>query len=112
RPARPDDQRRSGGGVSTNGDGPLIETVHLKKYFPIKKGVLQHEVARVHAVDDVSLQVQQGETLGLVGESGCGKSTFGRTIVRLLEPTDGDVRFEGRSMAKLGARGMRRLRRE
>jgi oligopeptide/dipeptide ABC transporter ATP-binding protein len=97
--------------VSSNG-APLIEAVHLKKYFPIKKGVLQREVARVHAVDDVSLQVHQGETLGLVGESGCGKSTFGRTIVRLLEPTEGDVRFEGRSIAKLGARGMRPLRRE
>ncbi len=98
--------------MSSNGDAPLIETIHLKKYFPIRKGVLQHEVARVHAVDDVSLQVHQGETLGLVGESGCGKSTFGRTIVRLLEPTDGDVRFEGRSIAKLGARAMRPLRRE
>src|SRR5712691_4228128 len=98
--------------MSTNGDAPLIETIHLKKYFPIKKGALQREVARVHAVDDVSLRVHEGETLGLVGESGCGKSTFGRTIVRLLEPTDGDVRFEGRSIAKLGARRMRPLRRQ
>jgi len=98
--------------VSANGATPLIETVHLKKYFPIKKGLLQHEVARVHAVDDVTLQVYEGQTLGLVGESGCGKSTLGRTIVRLLEPTAGDVRFEGRSIGTLGHRAMRPLRRE
>ena len=98
--------------MSTNGNEPLVETVHLRKYFPIRKGVLQHEVARVHAVDDVSIQVFEGETLGLVGESGCGKSTLGRTVVRLLPPTDGDVRFEGRSIAKLGPRALRPLRRQ
>jgi oligopeptide/dipeptide ABC transporter ATP-binding protein len=98
--------------VSATGGEPLVETIHLKKYFPIRKGLLQREVARVHAVDDVTLQVFKGETVGLVGESGCGKSTFGRTVVRLLDPTDGDIRFEGSSIAKLGPRALRPLRRE
>jgi oligopeptide/dipeptide ABC transporter ATP-binding protein len=97
--------------VSTSGV-PLLELKHVKKYFPIKKGVLQHEVARVHAVDDVSFAVREGETLGLVGESGCGKSTLGRTIVRLLEPTDGEVIFRGTHMEDLGPRRLRPLRRE
>jgi oligopeptide/dipeptide ABC transporter ATP-binding protein len=98
--------------VSHNGATPLIEVKSLKKYFPIRKGVLQREVAHVHAVDDVSFAVNEGETIGLVGESGCGKSTLGRCIVRLLEPTAGDVVFQGRSIGKLGTRGMRPLRRE
>src|SRR5580765_3983495 len=97
--------------MSANGT-PLLETVHLKKYFPIKKGLLQREVARVHAVDDVSFTVREGETLGLVGESGCGKSTLGRTIVRLLEPTAGQIVFRGRSIESLGAGKLRPLRRE
>jgi oligopeptide transport system ATP-binding protein len=95
----------------TNGS-QLLEVRHLKKYFPIKKGVLQREVARVHAVDDVTFAVREGETLGLVGESGCGKSTLGRTIVRLLQPTAGDVVFQGRSIGGLGARALRPLRRQ
>jgi oligopeptide/dipeptide ABC transporter ATP-binding protein len=103
--------------VSTNGTTgangrPLIDIKHVKKYFPIRKGVLQREVARVHAVDDVSVAVHEGETLGLVGESGCGKSTLGRTIVRLLEPTAGEIVFEGRRIEELGARQLRPLRRE
>jgi oligopeptide/dipeptide ABC transporter ATP-binding protein len=99
--------------VSTNGAGaPLIELRHIKKYFPINKGVLQREVARVHAVDDVSLAVREGETVGLVGESGCGKSTLGRTIVRLLEPTDGQILFRGQQIEELGPRRLRPLRRE
>jgi oligopeptide transport system ATP-binding protein len=98
--------------VSGNGSTPLIEVKSLKKYFPIRKGVLQREVARVHAVDDVSFAVNEGETIGLVGESGCGKSTLGRCIVRLLEPTEGDVVFQGRSIGKLGARSLRPLRRQ
>jgi peptide/nickel transport system ATP-binding protein len=98
--------------MSTNGSSPLIEARGLKKYFPVKQGVLAREAARVHAVDDVTFAVHEGETLGLVGESGCGKSTLGRTLVRLLPPSDGDVLFQGRSIGRLGPRALRPLRRE
>jgi oligopeptide/dipeptide ABC transporter ATP-binding protein len=98
--------------TASNGGDPLIEVRSLKKYFPIRKGLLQREAGRVHAVDDVTFAVREGETLGLVGESGCGKSTLGRTIVRLLEPTAGAVVFEGRDISKLGVRALRPLRRQ
>ena len=99
-------------GAGESGETPLLEVRHVKKYFPIRRGVLQREVARVHAVDDVSFAVREGETLGLVGESGCGKSTLGRTVVRLLEPTDGEIIFQGTPIQKLGTRKLRPLRRE
>jgi oligopeptide/dipeptide ABC transporter ATP-binding protein len=98
--------------LSANGREPLLELENVKKYFPVRTGLLQRETARVHAVDDISLTIYRGETLGLVGESGCGKSTLGRTIVRLLEPTDGHIRFEGDEITKLGRRRLRPLRRE
>jgi oligopeptide transport system ATP-binding protein len=92
---------------------PLLEVSHLVKHFPIKQGILiDREVARVRAVDDVSLTVRQGETLGLVGESGCGKSTLCRTILQLIEPTSGSVRFEGNEIAGASRRELQPVRRQ
>ncbi|MDI6706722.1 MAG: dipeptide ABC transporter ATP-binding protein [Bacillota bacterium] len=90
----------------------LLEVKGLKKYFPIKKGIISRVVANVKAVDGVDFTVKRGETLGLVGESGCGKSTTGRAILRLLEPTEGEVYFEGKDVAKVSKQEMRELRRE
>jgi oligopeptide transport system ATP-binding protein len=99
--------------MSTNGDAPLLEIDHLVKYFPIKSGILfDRVVARVQAVDDVSLMVNEGETLGLVGESGCGKSTLCRTLLQLLAPTSGSVRFEGRELVGLSRRELRPIRKQ
>ena len=99
--------------MSSNNGGPLLQAEHVIKYFPIKRGILiQREVARVHAVDDVSLEVRRGETLGLVGESGCGKSTLGPCFVRLLPLTDGRLVFDGHDISKLSASDMRPLRRD
>jgi oligopeptide transport system ATP-binding protein len=92
---------------------PLLEVQHLVKHFPIKSGVLfDREVASVKAVDDVSLTLHEGETLGLVGESGCGKSTLCRTMVQLLEPTSGSVKYRGKELVGLRRRELRPLRRE
>jgi oligopeptide transport system ATP-binding protein len=99
--------------MSSNGDSPLLEIDNLYKYFPIKSGVLvDREVATVKAVDDVSLTVNEGETLGLVGESGCGKSTLCRTLMQLLAPTKGSVRFQGRELVGLSRRDLRPIRRD
>ncbi|EGL81826.1 oligopeptide/dipeptide ABC transporter, ATPase subunit [Caldalkalibacillus thermarum TA2.A1] len=90
----------------------LLEVRHLKKYFPVKAGILQRTVGYVKAVDDVSFHIEQGETLGLVGESGCGKSTTGRTIIRLYEPTDGQIIFDGQDISHLSERQLRPIRRD
>jgi len=90
----------------------ILEVENLKKHFPIYGGVLRRQVAAVHAVDGVSFDVKQGETIGLVGESGCGKTTLGRTILRLIEPTSGSARYMGRDIFKLRQREMRKLRLE
>ncbi len=90
---------------------PLVQVRHLKKYFPITKGILiQREVGAVKAVDDVSFDIYPGETLGLVGESGCGKTTTGRTLIQLYQPTAGDVLFEGRNLTEMKANELRSLR--
>jgi len=91
---------------------PLLQVKNLKKYFPIRGGLFSREVARVHAVDDVSFTIEKGETMGLVGESGCGKSTTGRCILRLIEPTSGEVTFEGKNVTALDKRSLRHLRRD
>jgi oligopeptide transport system ATP-binding protein len=94
------------------GNGPLLEVRDLVKHFPVRKGLLQRIVAWVHALDGVSLTIHEGETIGVVGESGCGKTTLGRCIVRLLEPTNGDIVFQGRSIARLNQRRLRPVRRQ
>jgi oligopeptide transport system ATP-binding protein len=91
---------------------PLLRVKSLKKYFPIRGGLFSREVARVHAVDDVSFEIMKGETLGLVGESGCGKSTTGRCILRLIEPTAGEVWFGDQNVTTLDKRALRHLRRD
>ena len=91
---------------------PLLRVTNLKKHFPVLGGMLSREVGQVYAVDGVSFSVGRGETLGLVGESGCGKSTTGRCVLRLIEPTSGDISFEGNDVMRLAGGGLRKLRRD
>ncbi|QIC08153.1 dipeptide ABC transporter ATP-binding protein [Brevibacillus sp. 7WMA2] len=90
----------------------LLVVNRLKKYYPITGGVFAREIGAVKAVDDVSFRVKRGETLGLVGESGCGKSTTGRSILRLIEPTSGEVLFEGKNVARMKREEVREIRKD
>ena len=91
---------------------PVLEVTDLKKHFPVKKGLLRRTVGQVYAVDGISFTINEGETLGLVGESGCGKTTAGRAVLRLIEPTSGSVKVEGNEIVGLSKAEMRPYRRE
>jgi oligopeptide transport system ATP-binding protein len=95
-----------------DGQGDLLSVKHLRMWFPVRKGILQRRVGWVRAVDDVTFGVRRGETLGLVGESGCGKTTVGRAVLQLYKPTAGSVRFEGTELTKASSRELRRKRRD
>lgn len=90
----------------------LLVVRHLKTYFPIRKGIFSKTVGYVKAVDDVSFTIRRGETLGLVGESGCGKTTIGRSLLRLIEPTDGEIFFEGKNIRAMNSHELRAVRKD
>ncbi len=96
----------------TSSNNNLLQVEHLKKYFPVRAGVMQRVVANVLAVDDVSFTIKKGETLGMVGESGCGKTTVGRTMLRLIEPTGGSVIYNNKDIFKLPGREVTAIRRD
>jgi oligopeptide/dipeptide ABC transporter ATP-binding protein len=99
--------------ADSSSNGCLVEVDHLKVFFPIKEGFfIDREVARVHAVNDVTFQIDEGETVGLVGESGCGKTTMSRAIMRLIDATDGTLRFRGQDITRAGRRQLEPLRRQ
>ncbi|HNP62062.1 MAG TPA: ATP-binding cassette domain-containing protein, partial [Nitrospirales bacterium] len=95
----------------TDSTKSLLQVTGLKKYFPVRSGLFSRVSAWVQAVDDVTFHLNQGETLGLVGESGCGKTTVGRSILRLMEPTAGTVTFEGKDVLALSSKELRQTRR-
>lgn len=101
-----------GSSDTERGGDDILRVEHLRMYFPVKRGILQRRVGWIHAVDDVTFGVRRGETLGLVGETGCGKSTLGRAILRLYTPTAGSVWFEGKELTRASPGELRRLRRQ
>jgi oligopeptide/dipeptide ABC transporter ATP-binding protein len=98
--------------VAINTAGTVLDVVGLKKHFPVKRGLLRRTVGHVHAVDGVTFSIGEGETLGLVGESGCGKSTVARTVLRLIEPTAGSILLDGQDVTRLSKSAMRPYRRQ
>ena len=93
-------QARAGTKTVAEGTEPLLAVKNLQVYFPVRRGILARTVDHIKAVDDISFNVYRGQTLGLVGESGCGKTTTGRAILRLIEPTGGSVKYEGEDVAR------------
>ena len=98
--------------TAANDQRPLLSVRGLTKYFPIVRGLMRRQVGTVKAVDGLSFDISPGETLGLVGESGCGKTTAGRSILRLIEPTAGEIVFDGKDVRALSGEALRRLRRQ
>ncbi len=98
--------------ITRNDNSNLVRIENLKKYFPVSRGAFGQQETHVKAVDDISFKIKKGETLGLVGESGCGKTTTGRVILRLIEPTSGSVYFEGENLLELNKQDMKTIRQD